>query len=770
MASISSLMSSSSSSSIYGSRSSNIISGLASGMDTESMIEGMVQGIKSKIDKQKQQKTLLGWQQQAYRGISNQLINLSTKYMSYISNSNLMGSEVFGSSIITSLGTYADRISASGTTNSNIQITGATMATNASVTFDGIAGAQISDTISSGEIDLNGTTPVSNFAGKSITFEYDSRAITVNFPADAKYSSKEDVANEIKKQFDEQMKVAGMEGKVDISVSASGEIKFDNKGGGVFKVTAGSDKTLGALGLKADQDLSSGATVQVGDLDENVKNIDLLKGKTLSVTFGDKSTTLTIPDDAKDADSIINSLQSQIDKAFGYGRVDVSNTASNGTSGFKLQFDVKNTGGDTSNVFTITSGSPELMGKDGLLGFEYGASNRVNTNMTLGQLGNSIFSGLTPTGQDENGNDKYAFEINGVKIGEYTKNTKLSTILSDINSSDAGVNATYSQTANQFIFTSTYGGSGGKVEINGGLAGNIFGTPSKEVAGKDATLTATVNGKEMTLTSDTNTFDVDGMAITVNGEFKVDSSKNETAVTFNKKVDTDKIISNIKSFVEEYNKMLDDLGELYSTQPDNKYKPLTDDQKADMTDKQIEEYEKKAKEGMLFGDSDLKALASDLRFLFSDYALEEIGIKTSTEASDRGKLSIDENALRAALEKDPENVQNLLAGSVEKNDKGYVTGGGAISKLKEVIDEYAGTTGATKGILIEKAGSEFSATSMLKNELKTEMDDIDEMIEKLTDQLNDKIDFYTSKFSKLEVLISQMNSQSSYLAGMSGGY
>ena len=318
MASISSLMSSSSSSSIYGSRSSNIISGLASGMDTESMIEGMVQGIKSKIDKQKQQKTLLGWQQQAYRGISNQLINLSTKYMSYISNSNLMGSEVFGSSIITSLGTYADRISASGTTNSNIQITGATMATNASVTFDGIAGAQISDTISSGEIDLNGTTPVSNFAGKSITFEYDSRAITVNFPADAKYSSKEDVANEIKKQFDEQMKVAGMEGKVDISVSASGEIKFDNKGGGVFKVTAGSDKTLGALGLKADQDLSSGATVQVGDLDENVKNIDLLKGKTLSVTFGDKSTTLTIPDDAKDADSIINSLQSQIDKAFGY--------------------------------------------------------------------------------------------------------------------------------------------------------------------------------------------------------------------------------------------------------------------------------------------------------------------------------------------------------------------------------------------------------------------------------------------------------------------
>ena len=110
-------VSSSSSSSIYGSRSSNIISGLASGLDTESMIEGMVSGIKSKIDTQKQNQQILLWQQEAFRSISDQLVQLSSKYTSYTSSTNLMSAAFFQPSIITSLGKYADMISASGSTS-----------------------------------------------------------------------------------------------------------------------------------------------------------------------------------------------------------------------------------------------------------------------------------------------------------------------------------------------------------------------------------------------------------------------------------------------------------------------------------------------------------------------------------------------------------------------------------------------------------------------------------------------------------------------------
>ena len=78
MASIYSLMgSTSSSSSIYGSRGSNIISGLASGLDTESMIEGMLQSYKQKIQGLQQDRTKLQWQQSAYQSISNKLVELS---------------------------------------------------------------------------------------------------------------------------------------------------------------------------------------------------------------------------------------------------------------------------------------------------------------------------------------------------------------------------------------------------------------------------------------------------------------------------------------------------------------------------------------------------------------------------------------------------------------------------------------------------------------------------------------------------------------------
>ena len=91
-----------------------------------------------------------------------------------------------------------------------------------------------------------------------------------------------------------------------------------------------------------------------------------------------------------------------------------------------------------------------------------------------------------------------------------------------------------------------------------------------------------------------------------------------------------------------------------------------------------------------------------------------------------------------------------------------------MSRLKVQLDKYAATTGATKGILIEKAGSQYSPMALLQNTLQDKIDSYDDVIDSLTDQLNDKIDFYTSKFSKLEALIAQMNSQSSYLASLGG--
>lgn len=844
---VSNVSSSSSSSSIYGSRSSNIISGLASGLDTESMIEGMVSGIKSKIDTQKQNQQILLWQQEAYRSISDQLVQISNKYTSYTSSTNLMSSAFFQPSIITSLGKNADMISASGSTTSDIQISKVeNLAKTETVSFNGLNGVSNKSGIEADNaVDLKGEVDVSNLAGQQLSFEYGNKTFTITFDSDREYNSLKDVADEINKQL----------GNASISLSDGTSIKMNSKikaevsGNNLeFSFVDGAKETntlelksyssqsaLNALHLSAGATMSgtgkitSSAEITNDDLFSTKSTADVLAGATMNVTYNGTTATIKMPEKGTDEynEIFVNStskedaaqkmqdyLQTQFDQAFGYNRVHVSGVQSDGT--FKPTFELVSAGeGDT---LSINSGTLNVIGKGGIFGIDRGASNRVNTSKTLGELygldETSIeFTDLKAVQNedgsgdklDENGNKLYALEINGVKIGEYSVDTTLETIMNDINKNEkAGVKVSYSTTSNQFVFTSTHGGSGGQIEIGddgANLAAKLFGAVEydgqgniakvrgQEVAnyqgkefsviqGQDAQMEAYINGVKTTLTSGTNTFDIDGFKVTANGTFTADNEGER--VTFDKKVDADKIVDAVKSFVEDYNKVLAEINEQYSTQPDhkNEYKPLTDDQKADMTEKQIEEYETKAKQGLLFGDNDLGNLSNALRFVFSNSDLDAIGVSVSTSYSDKGKITLDETKLRSALASDPDAVAEAFTAPLEQkqvtNSDGSTSwvddtsSGGAMSRLKVQLDKYAATTGATKGILIEKAGSQYSPMALLQNTLQDKIDSYDDVIDTLTDQLNDKIDFYTSKFSKLETLIAQMNSQSSYLSSLGG--
>ena len=842
---VSNVSRSSSSSSIYGSRSSNIISGLASGMDTESMIEGMVSGIKTKIDTQKQKQQILLWQQEAYR-ISDQLVQISNKYTSYTSSTNLMSSAFFQPSIITSLGKNADMISASGRTTSDIQISKVeNLAKTETVSFNGLNGVSNKSGIEADNaVDLKGEVNVSNLAGQQLSFEYGNKTFTITFDSDREYNSLNDVADEINKQL----------GNASISLSDGTSIKMNSKikaevsGNNLeFRFVDGAKETntlelksdssqsaLNALHLSAGTTMSgtgkitSSAEITKDDLFSKKSTADVLAGATMNVTYNGTRAKIKMPEKGTDEynEIFVNStskedaaqkmqayLQTQFDQAFGYNRVHVSGVQSDGT--FKPTFELVSAGeGDT---LSINSGTLNVIGKGGIFGIDRGASNRVNTSKTLGELygldeTSTGFTGLNAVQNedgsdklDENGNKLYALEINGVKIGEYSVDTTLGTIMNDINKNEkAGVKVSYSTTSNQFVFTSTHGGSGGRIEIgNDGanLAAKLFGAVEYDgqgniakvrgqdvanhqgkdfsvIQGQDARMEAYVNGVKTTLTSGTNTFDIDGFKVTANGTFEATNASER--VTFDKKVDADKIVDAVKSFVEDYNKVLAEINKQYSTQPDHKntYKPLTDDQKADMTEKQIEEYEAKAKQGLLFGDNDLGNLSNALRFVFSNSNLDAIGVSVSTSYSDRGRITLDETKLRSALASDPDAVAEAFTAPLEQkqvtNSDGSTSwvddtsSGGAISRLKVRLDKYAATTGATKGILIEKAGSQYSPTALLQNMMQDRIDSYDDVIDTLTDRLNDKIDFYTSKFSKLETLIAQMNSQSSYLSSLGG--
>lgn len=854
MASISSLMSSGSSSSIYGSRNSNIISGLASGMDTEAMIEGMVQGYQQKITQLGQDRTMLQWQQSAYQSISDKLVEFSRKYMSYNSPAtNLFSASFFNNAILTSAnGTYADLVSATGKSSSTIVLNSvAQLAEAARYTHD----ASGLGTVGKGQpVKLDEKQPLSAMSG-SLTLEYGNKEVTLDFGELELFNKADGTLDTAKFQTAlqdklKEQKITTSSGDqvsadtlIDVKVDSNGTVTLsDKKGAGNNVHFSGATGDLKNLVTSAGAEGTSSFTLSPTEtvVKEGTSKAEQLFGKSFTVTLNGQTKTFTLGDPKTDAvpqnnEDIKKLLEKELDNAFGKDKINVTLVPdADGKESFS--FSVSN--GDT---FRITSPVGEVLG----LG-ENGVTSYVDTGKTLGDLLGKDLGGsdgwAKGVGQphevkdadgnisyvDNEGNavdkDNYRLDkdgkrfkeltINGVTIGQYNEDTALETVLNDINSNtEAGVSVSFSKTTNQFVFTAKETGEGGRIDIGAGLGETLFGQidykddgstilgdtqKSSYTAGKDAIFHATINGKNMALSRSSNTFDLDGMSITLNGTFNkgsatdtpilssqlkgLDPDKDTTIfdlngddVTFSSKTDTDKIIDVVKTMVEDYNAIVSEVKKAYSDMPleksdGSRYKPLTDEDKADMTESEIKAYEEKAKTGILFMDRDLSSLYSALRSAVapggSDGSfLRSIGIKTSYEDG-LTTLSLDENALREALEQNPDQVKDAFTKSKENG----AASDGLMASIQKVTDRYAATTGATKGILIEKAGSKYSPSAALNNTLLEQMKDIDKQVDKWQAKMSDKVDYYTNKFTQLEMLIAQMNSQSSSLAGMMGGY
>lgn len=829
MASISSLMSSGSSSSIYGIRNSNIISGLASGMDTEAMIEGMVQGYQQKITQLGQDRTMLQWQQSAYQSISDKLVEFSRKYMSYNSPAtNLFSASFFNNAILTSAnGTYADLVSATGKSSSTIVLNAvAQLAEAARYTHDA---SGLDTSLGKGEpVKLGEKQPLSTMSG-SLTLEYGNKKVTLDFGELELFNKADGTLDTAKFQTAlqdklKEQKITTSSGDqvsadtlIDVKVDSNGTVTLsDKKGAGNNVHFSGATGDLKNLVTSADAEGTSSFTLSTTEkvVKEDATKAEYLSGKSFTVTLNGQTKTFTLgeidPSKGNLHEQVKQNLQEGLDKAFGKGKITVDmDTTGPGERSFS--FSVSN--GDT---FRITSPVGEVLG----LG-ENGVTSYVDTGKTLGDLlgrtsDGAGLNGLTggelaraigdvteikdkdgkvTSRVDSEGNtvdeqgfrldkdgkrfQEYELTVNGVSIGKYNKDTALETVLNDINSNtEAGVSVSFSKTTNQFVFTAKETGAGGRVEIGGELGERLFGkvnVTDKDhyTAGQDAKFTATINGQKMEFSRSSNTFDLDGMSITLNGTFEVKDG--ETPVTFSSKTDTDKIIDVVKTMVEDYNAIVSEVKKAYSDMPleksdGSRYKPLTDEDKADMTESEIKAYEEKAKTGILFMDRDLSSLYSALRSAVapggSDGSfLRSIGIKTSYEDG-LTTLSLDENALREALEQNPDQVKDAFTKSKENG----AASDGLMASIQKVTDRYAATTGATKGILIEKAGSKYSPSAALNNTLLEQMKDIDKQVDKWQAKMSDKVDYYTNKFTQLEMLIAQMNSQSSSLAGMMGGY
>ena len=820
MASISSIMgSSSSTSSIYGSRNTNIISGLASGMDTESMIEGMVQSYQQKIISLQQSKTKLQWQQSAYQSISDKLVEFSRKYSSYSSTTNLNSQSFFKNAVITSTGgKYADLITATGKSSSQITINSVKQLASAAR----YSSSKLDSGAVGSAVDRSQPVVVSQMSG-SLTINYGAnQSIELTFDTNEDFSQADGTLDvnkfqeALNKKLSEQTlkddngDIVSADKLIEINVGAKGTVELKNKATNGDSVTIG-----GAYGKFADMvtDLDSAvkdesSTFQM-DRDKQVVDksqikAEYLSGKTFSVTLNGQTKKITLGDVVRKdgegwSDAVKRTVQEGLDKAFGENRVQV------GMNGGAISFTAQES--DTFAIYAEDSAAGEILFGEG----NTSLTSYVDVSKKLSQLGTLdaekgtlTVGGATLQGKaikvekedwvvedgkiyDKDGNllDEegyrinkdgerlYEFDmtVNGVKIGTYTQDTALETITNDINAnSEAGVSVSYSKLTNEFVFTAKSTGSAEKIDIGEGLGQALFGDSSNYEKGTDAVFTATVNGKQMEYTRSSNTVDLDGMTVTFEGTFEEAGE----SVSFTTKTDTDTVFNAIKSMVDDYNAMVTEIKKAYSDMPlqktdGSKYEPLTSEDEEGMTESEIEAYEEKAKTGILFMDRDLSSLYSALRDAVvssgADGAyLRSIGINTSYEDG-LTTISLDEKALREALETDLDGVANAFNKSKEN---GAATDG-LMTKIQEVTDRYAATTGAVKGILIEKAGSKYAPTAALDNTILDQMEELDKQISTWQSKMSDKVDYYTNKFTQLEMLINQMNSQSSALAGLTGG-
>ncbi len=340
--------------------------------------------------------------------------------------------------------------------------------------------------------------------------------------------------------------------------------------------------------------------------------------------------------------------------------------------------------------------------------------------------------------------DEVSFAINGETF-TFKNTDTLQTVFNTINaSSTINVSISYSELTNAIQIKTRDTGAATALTIEN-LTGNLFGADSAFAIGtgtiqngQDALLS--ING--VSVTRSINDFTIDG----VNYRLK---SASAVPINFTVERNTDATVDKIKNYVTEYNKLVDALQSSVSEAVYRDYSPLTDAQKEEMSEKDIEAWETKAKSGLLRNDRNLGDLLGDLRAMLyetvagTSLSLSAIGLRTGSYY-DHGKISLDEQALRAALARDPDQVTRLFTQTSQSADPAtQYAESGFLTRVNSAFTAY------TKTYSLTEADQEIAR-------LKQQVSD-------LTDQMVDKEEQYYKRFTAMETAISTMNAQSSWL-------
>ncbi|MFB5282837.1 flagellar hook-associated protein 2 [Peribacillus sp. Hz7] len=274
-----------------------------------------------------------------------------------------------------------------------------------------------------------------------------------------------------------------------------------------------------------------------------------------------------------------------------------------------------------------------------------------------------------------------------------------------------------------------------------------LGNPIKAgTVGTNASVT--YNGLDITRSS--NTFRINGAEFTL-------KEKTTGPVTFSSTADVDAIFDTVKKFVESYNGLIATISSKTSEKKNSSYLPLTDAQKKEMTEDQVEKWEEQARKGTLRRDSTLSSLLTKMRTsLYAEVkgtslgSLTKIGITTTDNYLEGGKLKIDEEKLKAEIAEDPNAIYELFMQNGDSKDGKQ----GIARRLRADL-------GAAMKDISEKAGSASSVNSSFT--LGKLLSDYDKKINSFEERLTALETRYYKQFTAMETAINKANSQSASL-------
>ncbi|SUY61115.1 flagellar hook-associated protein [Clostridium sporogenes] len=804
--------------------------GLATGMDTDTMIKTMMKPYTMRVDQMKQKSQILLWQQDAYRNVMDGVSNITKKYFDVLNGDNYMLSSKNFSSLKPSgiPDTSNIKINAgSGAISGNYSLKVTELAAkaeaignnavNIKTLSEGDYGIKIDASnnkivIDGNEITLSGSryNNVSDIAAEinskinadgsvlkdtvkavvkdgSIKIENLFKIDDTNKEFKITVDGKEYTAELTTGNFTLEELTNSINSKLKVAKDTDGNVLPEDKG---VKASLSADgKSIEFTGTTAQPNyfvagVNLGGTAGgsgITGTDVTVTGNSITYAKEIIAGFNDTFNVQIGTDASKTvklAAGTINSvdeLKTKLNDAFTTAGLNSTLTAT-----VKDEKIVLSSNSDKQVIITGESGKSAIS----LLGLP----DRYEMNTSLSEKMSNIVGG------------EVKFTINGVDFDYDFRDTgadkdkTITQILNDI-SDKAKVDISYSEINKKFTIRSKAEGASEKIvasDASGDFLKTLFGKSTIDEVGKDATFDLTTPNGTSTITKPTNNFTIDGV------NYNIAGAKPGEEISFSLSGNTEDSFNKIKGFIEDYNKLVDELQKKLSEKKYRKFEPLTEEQKKDMKDSDIKLWEEKAQSGILRNDSDIQNMLFSLRRAFFDsvegagLSLKDVGLTTSSDYTQGGKIVFDMNIdkdgnngearLKKLLKEDPDKVFKIFSKQSDSyprytpdltstERKQRYNEEGILQRINDIFKDYTRTTknvNGKMGIFVEKAGIKGTA-SEINNNLYKELEKREKTIKEMEDRLLERENRYYYQFAQLEKYMSQMNSQSAWLAQQLGG-